>query len=954
MTDSKNASNWFHRKKSATPEHPSSDLQPMSDSSEDSAQKSGHRPEWVLESVLFALELAEKALDIAEVLPFVGPAAALLGKIIESYREMKSAEEARDALAQRIADLTGDICATVLRMEEMNHSDQIGRLKQDLDKFATAGKFIEVYDNQGKLAHFSKGMQRKMNRLNRDLDWFCTRFGNNRLVDLCIHEVMNAQTLEKLYDAVTEKKLEEWLQSPDMKQKQRDTEQLRAEGTGKWFLEDNKFIRWEDNAGVLWIEGPSGSGKSVLSSIVIQRLFEEAIQATARPPAVAFFYFDFRNKETQSLENALRRIVLQLSAQSPSLYATLDSHYQLSNGQKLPTDSELRDILRSLLRELGRTYIVLDALDECNSSDVHQLVEILLILKTWTETPLHVLITSQTRDIFTERLGGVSRITFQANIMQREIESFVAGELRTNQNLTAWQQCADLVIEKITEKSNGMFRLAACLLTGLSNSLWGEAEELATTLEKLPSDLFEIYDRFILSIPEKQLPSAVAALRWIMFAQYQWFPLVELADAIAFNFSNTPQYTYMPTRWNANITGLPKWLAGLIEENDSGIMLAHASVQDYLLSDRFKEKYIHDLREDLSHEFISRCCLSYLLSSSNHLGKKSIKEHPFGKYAAKNWYHHLLQCADQKALLRLAMHLLENGSEQYRALCRWAKESMPPLHFCCKQGYLECIPWLLESGADINTVDESGSTLSLASWVGNMDIVHLLIKNGANINLMAGRYDSPLTAASMAGHVDIIHVLLENGANINLAGREYGSALVAASYHTKTKIVQLLLDNGADVNQPDSKYCSALGAVCHSTVDAPFFRGRHLDIIRLLLSKGADVNLAGGTYGSALGAVSHYTALDVVKLLLSHGADINMTAGKFSCALVAACASTHGEWMSSRIVRFLLQNGPDIESHGSRALKEAIERGHHKVVALLHEYGAALQEDVNQSGQDVN
>jgi hypothetical protein len=39
-------------------------------------------------------------------------------------------------LATYIAYLTGDICATVLRMEETNHSDQIGRLKQDLEKYS--------------------------------------------------------------------------------------------------------------------------------------------------------------------------------------------------------------------------------------------------------------------------------------------------------------------------------------------------------------------------------------------------------------------------------------------------------------------------------------------------------------------------------------------------------------------------------------------------------------------------------------------------------------------------------------------------------------------------------------------------------------------------------------------------------------------------------------------------
>ena len=53
-----------------------------------------------------------------------------------------------------------------------------------------------------------------------------------------------------------QERLEKWLESPPtMKQKQHDTEQLRMEGTGQWFVESDEFIEWEDNAGVLWIEG---------------------------------------------------------------------------------------------------------------------------------------------------------------------------------------------------------------------------------------------------------------------------------------------------------------------------------------------------------------------------------------------------------------------------------------------------------------------------------------------------------------------------------------------------------------------------------------------------------------------------------------------------------------------------------------------------------------------------
>ncbi|KAF8146704.1 hypothetical protein K438DRAFT_1868953 [Mycena galopus ATCC 62051] len=172
-------------------------------------------------------------------------------------------------------------------------------------------------------------------------------------------------------------KLEKWLQFPPaMQQKQHDTEQLHMDGTCQWFLESNEFINWEENGGVLWIEGSSGTGKTVLSSTVVCKLFAEETQPTH---AVAFFYFDFRTKETQSVEIALCRIVLQLSAQAPHPYETLNKHHELSKGQKLPNSRDLYHIFSRLLHELGRTYIVLDALDECD--DFKEIVTLVSFLR---------------------------------------------------------------------------------------------------------------------------------------------------------------------------------------------------------------------------------------------------------------------------------------------------------------------------------------------------------------------------------------------------------------------------------------------------------------------------------------------------------------------------------------------------------------------------------------------
>ncbi|KAJ7020640.1 hypothetical protein C8F04DRAFT_1274856 [Mycena alexandri] len=866
---------WIRRKPTTPPSDDSDSTDPPS--SPDDA-KSGKKAQWALDTFTLALDLADQALAVAEVTNFVAPAAALLRKIIESHKELKSANEKRGVLAAYIADLTGDICATVLRMQETHHSHQIGRLKQDLEKYSAlligrVSEFMKTYDDQGKIGRFAarKQQSEEMYEFTRELNSFGARFANNRLVDLYINQGTNTGVLQEVSENVTREKLEKWLGSPpDMKQMQHDTEQLRTEGTGQWFFQDEKFIEWENNAGMLWIEGPSGAGKSVLSSTVIQKLFADRslfTDETKTPPVVVFFYFNFRNNDAQNVEIMLRRIVLQLSAASPQPYKILNDQYKASNGQKLPSFQNLVEILKRLLQDLGRTYIILDALDECDAAGFNQLVNLVAMLRLWTATPLHLLLTSQTRPVFTRGFEGSPRINLEFELQQADIKLFITSELDTNFDLAAWKSQEKKVVDGIARKSNGMFRLASCLLHALASCLYGEPEELEETLKNLPNDLITIYDRFMEAIPQKFISHVEAALRWILFSANS-ISLAQLADAISFDF--TPgEYTYRPSRRGGNESAILKWLGGLVvahqtwASNETMVTLAHASVQEYLGSNHFKNKFSSDLLDSVSHAFIFRTCISYLLYFGHHpppddSDYKDKVKYPLLQYAARRWYHHLLYSHDWEVLLPVALQILEEGSQPFHAVClyevaEWELD-LPPLHYCIKAGYIECVRCLVGNGVNLKRDTGSGSSLCLASYGGNAETVHL-VDNGADVNLVAGTHGSALAAASYWGRVEIVHLLLENGANVNLTGGIFGSALAAASYGDNVEIVRLLLKKGADVNLVCGKYGSALGAAACAGI---------LAIVRILLDNGADVNLVGGKYGSALGAASYGNEAETV------------------------------------------------------------------------------------------
>ncbi|KAJ7907948.1 hypothetical protein B0H13DRAFT_2331926 [Mycena leptocephala] len=458
----------------------------------------------IIDNVKLSLVLAEQVAGIAEAAPFIGgrcEASVQHHCIIQGslFIEVKSANQKRDVLTTRIADLTGDLCATILRMEAIKYSDSVGRLKDDLHKYAAlikqAAGFVDEYDKQGKFVRAAARNQfgDDIDKLNQDLNTFGDHFRSSL-------------------------KLEKWLLNPpDMKQKQSNTEKLRTGGTGGWLLEDNRFIEWQDRPGFLWLEGPSGVGKSVLSSAVIKQLFEENQNLSdgggTTLPAIAYFYFDFVHEDRRSAESALRRIILQLSAQSPHPYETLnEAHQSFSRGQATPSFEKLHKILEEILRGLSRAYIVLDGLDECDDPD--QVTDVVSRLRNWTESPLHLFVAGQPRSIFTERFQAATPVYFHTSL--GDIHRFVTHELAYKDKLKIWRLYSVHIANEVTNKSSGMFRLAAMLLIELSKCKL--VHKLDEILKNLPVDLFAVYDRFFESLSSHEWVYVDAVLRRIMFS----------------------------------------------------------------------------------------------------------------------------------------------------------------------------------------------------------------------------------------------------------------------------------------------------------------------------------------------------------------------------------------------------------------------------------------------------
>jgi len=106
---------------------------------------------------------------------------------------------------------------------------------------------------------------------------------------------------------------------------------------------------------------------------------------------------------------------------------------------------------------------------------------------------------------------------------------------------------------------------------------------------------------------------------------------------------------------------------------------------------------------------------------------------------------------------------------------------------------------------------QDGSTpLYHACLLGHVDIVHHLVRAGANVRAPTLGLSRPLLIAAANGHVPCVHAMLKAGAPVNDEDKYGACALLAAAAHGQHGVVKDLLEANADPQMRDKEGRSAL------------------------------------------------------------------------------------------------------------------------------------------------
>ena len=105
-----------------------------------------------------------------------------------------------------------------------------------------------------------------------------------------------------------------------------------------------------------------------------------------------------------------------------------------------------------------------------------------------------------------------------------------------------------------------------------------------------------------------------------------------------------------------------------------------------------------------------------------------------------------------------------------------------------------------KTGKELKESAAVKESIHAAVRYGNIEAVKQHLAAATDVSLRNKNGDTPLNYGAFLGHMEIVELLVENGANVNSKGLADWTPLHLAAQNNKEQIVQLLIANGAEVN----------------------------------------------------------------------------------------------------------------------------------------------------------
>ncbi|KAI5814511.1 hypothetical protein BZA77DRAFT_283487, partial [Pyronema omphalodes] len=365
----------------------------------------------------------------------------------------------------------------------------------------------------------------------------------------------SAEDRKKISDGVTVlcarkndeelKEILQWISPLEPLKRYEDLKSKRFEGTGAWFLKSPKFVTWCHGTAsdkgynpVLACYGIPGSGKSVMSTLVIDTLY--ALPSTDENRiAVAYFYCDYSHNEKQTAVNMITALLGQvINAHSDHLPVAVIATLKEQRSKGRPTLEESYQFLESALQCFSRFYICIDALDECLDEHRKDFLHLITrLLQRFGSHAARIFTTSRPQmKISIKTPSEFPPCKFELEANEDDIRKYIESKLEKDENF-ADGQGSDLfkqkIMEKILETASGMFLLPALQIeTVLEQTSVRKRRAKLDSMPKKLEDAFQVtIDRIKRQAPGKA-SQGMEVLKWVYLVKRP-LSVMEMRHALA-------------------------------------------------------------------------------------------------------------------------------------------------------------------------------------------------------------------------------------------------------------------------------------------------------------------------------------------------------------------------------------------------------------------------------------
>ena len=268
----------------------------------------------------------------------------------------------------------------------------------------------------------------------------------------------------------------QWLSTVEWEEPHHKSCEDILKGTGQWLLEHPAFLDWLNSSvsTIFWLNGIPGSGKSKLTSIVIESMLEQQAQEAGQRPPVAYFYCSKKSNDPRTADpkEILCALLHQLAGSDVHLplRGNLGQDFQkrkkLASRRGLPIlPLKTQEIVKRIvaIAEEDPIVLILDALDEVDEVGRGGLFDALEQILQEAQNVVKIFTSSRNDGDIVERFEQYANVRINSLLIEKDMQHFIQAEVNKaikSKSILRGRvspSLHDAITQTLTEKAQGMY-----------------------------------------------------------------------------------------------------------------------------------------------------------------------------------------------------------------------------------------------------------------------------------------------------------------------------------------------------------------------------------------------------------------------------------------------------------------------------------------------------------------